>query len=249
MFKTAINIEGLIKKFGKFTALDGVDLKVEQGEVMAFLGPNGAGKTTTIRVLLGILRATQGQVELFGQDAWANAVELHRRIAFVPGDVNLWDNLTGGEVIDLFLSFKNANSQDVKLRRKAYLERFELDPTKKCRTYSKGNRQKVALVAAFAAQADLYILDEPTSGLDPLMQKVFQECVLEAKAEGKSVLLSTHIEDEVLRLGDRVSIIRSGAVIKRLDKPEMLEAVSSGKTLEELFLSEYSSSAQKAVMT
>jgi ABC-2 type transport system ATP-binding protein len=224
-----VEVKGLVKKFGKFTALNGVDLTVGEGEVMAFLGPNGAGKTTTIRVLLGILRATGGKAELFGKDAWANAVELHERLAFVPGDVNLWDNLTGGEVIDLFLSLRKAKV-DVK-RRERFLEMYELDPTKKCRTYSKGNRQKVALVAAFSSGADLFILDEPTSGLDPLMQKVFQDCVMEVKAMGKSVLMSTHIEEEVLKLGDRVSIIRGGVVVKRMEKAEIVEVVSGGVPL------------------
>ncbi|MDR1328074.1 MAG: ABC transporter ATP-binding protein, partial [Oscillospiraceae bacterium] len=190
-----IEIGGLVKKFGRFTALDGVDMSVEQGEVHAFLGPNGAGKSTTIRCLLGILRRTAGTARMFGRDVWKNAVELHRRIAFVPGDVNLWNNFTGGEVIDLFLSLNGGKAD--KKKRENYLQLFELDPTKKCRTYSKGNRQKVALVAAFASDAELYILDEPTSGLDPLMEKVFQDEIGKIKAQGKTVLLSSHIMSEV----------------------------------------------------
>jgi ABC-2 type transport system ATP-binding protein len=229
-------IKGLVKKFGKFTALGGVDLQAAPGEVHAFLGPNGAGKTTAIRCLLAILRATSGEVLLFGRDAWKNAVELHKRVAFVPGDVNLWNNLTGGEVIDLFLSL-NGGKPDL-TRRGKYLELFELDPTKKCRTYSKGNRQKVALVAALASDAELFILDEPTSGLDPLMEKVFQDCVISLKSQGKSVLLSSHIMSEVEKLADTVSIIREGKIVVSGTMREISEK-SAGKTLEEFFLAEY----------
>lgn len=201
----------LTKKFGDFAALDGVDIEVGKGEVYGFIGPNGAGKSTTIRVLLGILKATSGKAEIFGLDAWKDAVEIHRRVAYVPGDINLWPNLTGGEVIDLFLKLHGGSD---KSRREELIRRFDLDPTKKCRTYSKGNRQKVALVAAFASNADLYILDEPTSGLDPLMERVFQECVMEAKSQGKSILLSSHILSEVEKLCDRVAIIRQGKIIE-----------------------------------
>ncbi|EQB37221.1 ABC transporter ATP-binding protein [Virgibacillus sp. CM-4] len=208
----------LTKKFGKFTALDGVNIEVNEGEVYGFIGPNGAGKSTTIRILLGILKATKGNVTIFGKDAWSNAVSIHERIAYVPGDVNLWPNLTGGEVIDLFVKLRGGNNQS---RREALIKRFELDPTKKCRTYSKGNRQKVALVAAFSSDADLYILDEPTSGLDPLMEKVFQDCVLEAKQAGKSILLSSHILSEVEKLCDRVGIIRQGKIIESGSLSEM----------------------------
>jgi ABC-2 type transport system ATP-binding protein len=208
---TILKTTNLTKKFGKFTALDGVNIEVNKGEVYGFIGPNGAGKSTTIRVLLGIIKATEGEATIFGKDAWADAVEIHKRIAYVPGDVNLWPNLTGGEVIDLFVKLRGGNNKN---RREELINKFELDPSKKCRTYSKGNRQKVALVAAFSADADLYILDEPTSGLDPLMEKVFQECVMEAKAAGKSVLLSSHILSEVEKLCDKVGIIRQGQIIE-----------------------------------
>jgi ABC-2 type transport system ATP-binding protein len=206
-----MEIENLTKKFGKFTALDGIDLKVGHGEVFGYIGPNGAGKTTTIRVLLGILQAAEGKARVFGMDAWKDAVKIHKKIAYVPGDVNLWPNLTGGEVIDLFVSLRGRHDKE---RREKLLEMFDLDPSKKCRTYSKGNRQKVALVAAFASDADLFILDEPTSGLDPLMEQVFQECVLEQKNLGKGIFLSSHILHEVERLCDRVGIIREGKLVE-----------------------------------
>lgn len=201
----------LTKKFGKFTALNGVNIEVNKGEVFGFIGPNGAGKSTTIRVLLGILKATDGEAKIFGKDAWKDAVEIHKRIAYVPGDVNLWPNLTGGEVIDLFVELRGTNN---KSRREELIKKFDLDPSKKCGTYSKGNRQKVALIAAFSSDADLYILDEPTSGLDPLMERIFQECVMDAKNEGKSILLSSHILSEVERLCDKVGIIRQGQIIE-----------------------------------
>lgn len=206
-----LQISNVTKKFGSFTALDGINLEVNQGEVYGFIGPNGAGKTTTIRILLGILKATSGSAQIFGRDAWKDAVGIHQRIAYVPGDVSLWPNLTGGEVIDLFVKLRGSNNQS---RREELIKRFDLDPTKKCGTYSKGNRQKVALIAAFASDADLYILDEPTSGLDPLMEMVFQECVREVKAQGKSVFLSSHILSEVEKLCDRLSIIRQGRIIE-----------------------------------
>ncbi|WP_018924456.1 ABC transporter ATP-binding protein [Salsuginibacillus kocurii] len=201
----------LTKAFGDFNALNGVNIEVNQGEVFGFIGPNGAGKSTTIRILLGLMKASSGSASIFGRDTWKDAVEIHKRLAYVPGDVNLWPNLTGGEVIDLFGKLRGGIARE---RRDELIERFKLDPAKKCRTYSKGNRQKVALVAAFAADADLYILDEPTSGLDPLMERIFQECVMEARSEGKSVLLSSHILSEVERLCDRVGIIREGAIIE-----------------------------------
>ncbi|TDO44746.1 ABC-2 type transport system ATP-binding protein [Kribbella sp. VKM Ac-2571] len=204
----AIAVSGLVKDFGSGTrALDGLDLRVEAGEVHGFLGPNGAGKTTTIRVLLGLLRADGGQVALLGGDPWRRAAELHRRLAYVPGEVNLWPNLTGGEVIDVLARLRGGLNAR---RREELLERFQLDPTKKIRAYSKGNRQKVALVAAFASDVELYLLDEPTSGLDPLMEAVFQDLVQQLRVEGRSVLLSSHILAEVEALCDRVTIIRSG---------------------------------------
>jgi ABC-2 type transport system ATP-binding protein len=209
----ALNLEtvNMSKKFGKLTALDSIDLKVNEGEVFGYIGPNGAGKTTTIRVLLGILKATGGSAKVFGLDAWRDAVEIHKRIAYVPGDVNLWPNLTGGEVIDLFVRLRGKHDKE---RREMLLKMFDLDPSKKCRTYSKGNRQKVALVAALASDADLFILDEPTSGLDPLMEQVFQECVMDLKNKGKGIFLSSHILSEVERLCDRVGIIREGRLVE-----------------------------------
>jgi ABC-2 type transport system ATP-binding protein len=206
----AVEISGLTKSFGDVRALDGLDLTVGSGTVAGFLGPNGAGKSTTIRVLLGLLRADGGTVRLLGGDPWTDAVALHRRLAYVPGDVTLWPSLTGGEVIDLLLRLRGADG-----RRKAeLLERFELDPTKKARSYSKGNRQKVALVAALASDVELLVLDEPTSGLDPLMEAVFTECIGEAKAAGRSVLLSSHILAEVEKLCDTVTIIRGGRTVE-----------------------------------
>ncbi|WP_030414465.1 ABC transporter ATP-binding protein [Streptomyces sp. NRRL S-1448] len=207
----AIRVDGLGKSFGRTRALDGLDLTVEAGEVHGFLGPNGAGKSTTIRVLLGLLRADRGTARLLDRDPWHDAVALHRRIAYVPGDVTLWRNLSGGEVIDLYGRLRGGMDR---ARRDELLERFELDPTKKGRTYSKGNRQKVALVAAFASDVDLLILDEPTSGLDPLMEEVFQTCVIEERDRGRTVLLSSHVLSEVEALCDRVSIIRKGRTVE-----------------------------------
>lgn len=203
----AIMINGLVKDFGSTRALDGLDLMVEPGEVHGFLGPNGAGKTTTIRILLGLLRAHAGSVSLLGRDPWHEAVALHRRLAYVPGEVSLWPNLSGGEVIDLLGRLRGDRNRR---RRDDLLERFELDPTKKARTYSKGNRQKVGLVAALASDAELLLLDEPSSGLDPLMEAVFQDCIRKLKAQGRTVLLSSHILAEVEALCDRLSIIRRG---------------------------------------
>ncbi|GAA3373617.1 ABC transporter ATP-binding protein [Streptomyces sannanensis] len=207
----AISVAGLHKSFGRTHALNGLDLAVETGEVHGFLGPNGSGKSTTIRILLGLLRSDSGAARMLGMDPWTDAVELHRRVAYVPGDVTLWRNLSGGEVIDLHGRLRGGLD---KARRAELIERFELDPTKKGRTYSKGNRQKVALVAAFASDADLLILDEPTSGLDPLMEEVFQRCVTEARDRGATVLLSSHILSEVESLCDRVSIIRKGRTVE-----------------------------------
>jgi len=209
--KFSLQLDDVSKKFGKFKALDKISLNIKAGEVFAYLGPNGSGKSTTIRVLLGILQATSGHAKVFGLDAWKHSVEIHKRIAYVPGDVNLWPNLTGGEVIDLFVHLRGTFHKE---RRDQLIRDFDLDPTKKCRTYSKGNRQKVALIAAFASDADLFILDEPTSGLDPLMEQVFQSFVLEQKNKGKSVFLSSHIMSEVERLCDRVGIIRDGKLVE-----------------------------------
>jgi ABC-2 type transport system ATP-binding protein len=206
-----IDVTGLVKTFGSTRALDGLDLSVRSGEVHGFLGPNGAGKSTTIRVLLGLLRADAGRARLLGGDPWTDAVVLHRRLAYVPGDVNLWPNLTGGEVIDLLGSLRGGLDRR---RRDELIERFELDPTKKGRAYSKGNRQKVALVAALASDAELFILDEPTSGLDPLMEAVFQRCIEEERGLGRTILLSSHILAEVEALCDRVSIIRNGRTVE-----------------------------------
>ena len=207
----AISVSGLHKSFGRTHALDGLDLTVTTGEVHGFLGPNGAGKSTTIRVLLGLLRADAGTARLLDGDPWRDVVALHSRLAYVPGDVNLWPNLSGGEVIDLLGRLRGG--LDPK-RRTNLLERFDLDPTKKGRTYSKGNRQKVALVAALASDVELLILDEPTSGLDPLMEAVFRECITEERQNGRTVLLSSHILAEVEALCDRVSIIRNGRTVE-----------------------------------
>lgn len=208
----AVEARDLVKTYpGGVTALNGLDVTVEPGTVFGLLGPNGAGKSTTIRVLLGLLRADSGTAELLGGDPWADAVSLHRRIAYVPGDVTLWRNLSGGEVIDLYGRLRGGLDRT---RRAELVERFELDPTKKGRTYSKGNRQKVALVAAFASDAELLVLDEPTSGLDPLMEEVFQSCVAEARAAGRTVLLSSHLLSEVEALCDRVSIVRKGRTVE-----------------------------------
>jgi ABC-2 type transport system ATP-binding protein len=210
--KPAVEIQGLKKTFGRTKALDGLNLRVDHGSIAGFLGPNGAGKSTTIRVLLGLLRAEAGSVRLLDGDPWRDAVTLHRRIAYVPGDVTLWPNLTGQQAID-FLGWLRGNGIDTK-RRDQLIERFELDPHKKARTYSKGNRQKVAIVAAFSTNAELYILDEPTSGLDPLMEKAFEECINEVADTGAAVLLSSHILAEVEKLCDTVTIIRSGRAVR-----------------------------------
>lgn len=206
-----ILIEDLVKRFGSFTALDGLSLEVASGEVHGFLGPNGAGKSTTIRVLLGLLRKDSGDVRLLGGDPWRDVVALHRRLAYVPGDVSLWPNLTGGEAIDLLGNLRGGINE---LRRAELIERFELDPTKRGRQYSKGNRQKVAIVAALSSDVELLIFDEPTSGLDPLMEAVFQQEIAREKARGRTVLLSSHILSEVEALADQVSIIRAGRIVQ-----------------------------------
>ncbi|HZA83744.1 MAG TPA: ABC transporter ATP-binding protein [Actinomycetes bacterium] len=208
---TTISISGLVKTFGPTRALDGLDLEVRTGEVHGFLGPNGAGKTTTIRVLLGLLRADAGRAELLGGDPWRDAVALHRRLAYVPGDVTLWPTLSGGEVIDLLGRLRGGLDQR---RRAELLDRFDLDPRKKARTYSKGNRQKVALVAALASDVELLLLDEPTAGLDPLMEAAFRDVVIDERHSGRTVLLSSHILAEVEALCDRVSIVRAGRIVE-----------------------------------
>ncbi|MGC5028502.1 ATP-binding cassette domain-containing protein [Micromonospora sp. DT229] len=226
---SVIAIDNLVKTFGRVRALDGLDLRVEPGEVHGFLGPNGSGKSTTIRILLGLLRRDSGQVRILGGDPWRDAVALHRRLAYVPGDVNLWPNLSGGEAIDLFGALRGGLDER---RRDDLLRRFELDPTKKCRTYSKGNRQKVAIVAAFASDVELYVLDEPTSGLDPLMEAVFQEEVRQLTRAGASVLLSSHILAEVEALCDRVSIIREGRIVESGTLTELRHLARTTVTVE-----------------
>jgi ABC-2 type transport system ATP-binding protein len=208
---TAIQVRGLTKNFGRARALDGLDLVVNEGEVHGFLGPNGAGKSTTIRILLGLVRADAGTVRLLGGDPWTDAVSLHRQIAYVPGDVTLWPTLTGGETIDLLARLRGGIDER---RRAELVERFGLDPSKKARTYSKGNRQKVSLISAFASNARLLLLDEPSSGLDPLMENVFQQCVAAARDRGATVLLSSHILAETEALCQRVTIIRAGKTVE-----------------------------------
>lgn len=207
----AIEIHGLEKSFGEVKALDGLDLRVHGGEVHGFLGPNGAGKSTTLRILLGLVKADSGTVRLLGGDPWTDAVELHREIAYVPGDVTLWPSLTGGEIIDLLARMRGGIDEQ---RRDELIERFDLDPSKKARTYSKGNRQKVSLVSAFSSRARLLVLDEPSTGLDPLMENVFQQCVAESSRRGSTVLLSSHILAETEALCQRVTIIRAGRVVE-----------------------------------
>ena len=226
---SVIDMRGVVKNFGSTRALDGLDLQVDAGEVHAFLGPNGSGKSTTIRILLGLLRSDEGVFRLLGGDPWTDASALHARLVYVPGDVSLWPGLTGGEVIDLLARMRGGLDQR---RRAELLERFDLDPTKKCRAYSKGNRQKVALVAAFASRAELLLLDEPTSGLDPLKEAEFQRCVREVKDEGATVLLSSHILAEAEALSDRVSIIKSGQVVQSGSLAELRHLTRTTVTAE-----------------
>ena len=225
----AISVTGLVKNFGPTRALDGLDLEVATGEVHGFLGPNGSGKTTTIRVLLGLLRADAGSVRLLGGDPWADGVALRARLAYVPGDVTLWPGISGGEVIDLMARLRGGLDQR---RRDDLLERFDLDPRKKAGTYSKGNRQKVGLIAALTSDAELLLLDEPTSGLDPLMESEFQRCIEEVKAEGRTVLLSSHILAEVEALCDRVSIIRLGRTVESGTLTELRHLTRTSITVE-----------------
>ena len=229
MTQTVVSIEHLQKHFGKFQALKDITFDVQAGEVFGFIGPNGAGKSTTIRVLLGILKASGCTAKIFNQDVWSKAVTIHNRLAYVPGDVYLWPNLTGGEMIDFLLKL---NHQKHSAKTDALIKEFELDPKKKSRTYSKGNRQKVALIAAFSTDADLYIFDEPTSGLDPLMEEIFQKHVLALKQQGKSVLLSSHILSEVERMCDRIGIIRAGEIVETGTLEEMRQLTRTQITVE-----------------
>src|SRR5665647_2460726 len=263
MTTNAIEISGLVKRFGSTVALDDLTMTVPTGQVHGFLGPNGAGKSTTIRVLLGLLRAEAGTARLLGGDPWHDAATLHRRLAYVPGDVNLWPNLTGGEAIDVI---GRARGGLDKAKRASLIERFYLDPKKKGRAYSKGNRQKVALIAALASDVELLLLDEPTSGLDPLMEKVFSDVIVSERKENTTVLLSSHILSEVERLCDHVSIIRAGKIFEtgrttfEADgdaMPPVLAALArAGATgvtamppsLEEMFLSHYAHAPERALV-
>lgn len=213
-----VEVKRLQKKFGKFQALKDVTFDVNEGEVLGYLGPNGAGKSTTIRALLGIIKASGGSAKIFGKDVWNDSIEIHKNIAYVPGDVYLWPNLSGGEIIDMFLHMHGSFDA---ARRDELIKKFEFDPKKKARSYSKGNRQKVALIAALASNAELYIFDEPTSGLDPLMEAVFQNEVMRLKAEGKAILLSSHILSEVERLCDKIAIIAAGEIVEYGSLEEM----------------------------
>ena len=224
-----ISVKDLTKSFGQTRALDGLDLEVRPGEIHGFLGPNGAGKTTTLRILLGLLRADGGSVEVLGGDPWEDAVHLHRRMAYVPGEVTLWPTLTGGEIIDLLGNLRGGLNEQ---RRTQLLERFDLDPKKKARSYSKGNRQKVALIAALSADAELYLLDEPTAGLDPLMEAAFRDVAQELAANGGTVLLSSHILAEVEALCDRVTIIRRGRTVETGTLAELRHLTRTSVTVE-----------------
>ncbi|OEL03852.1 ABC transporter ATP-binding protein [Staphylococcus casei] len=224
-----VKVSHLQKKFGKFEALRDVTFSVNYGEVVGFIGPNGAGKSTTLRTLLGVIKRDRGDVEIFGKDVWKESTEIHKRISYVPGDVVLWGNLSGGEIIDLFMKLHGCGD---KQKRDALIQRFELDPKKKAKGYSKGNRQKVGLIAALAVESDLYIFDEPTSGLDPLMEKVFQEEVEQLKKSGKTILLSSHILSEVERLADRVVIIRQGEIVESGTLHELRHLTRSTITIE-----------------
>lgn len=226
--KEIVKVNGLQKSFGNVKALNDVTFTIEAGEVVGFIGPNGAGKTTTIRTLLGIIKRDSGDAEIFGRDVWKDSYEIHKRISYVPGDVTLWPSLTGGEIIDLFIKLHGGGD---KQKRDYLIKRFELDPKKKAKTYSKGNRQKVGLVAALSVDSDLYILDEPTSGLDPLMEGVFQEEVEKIKVAGKSILLSSHILREVERLADKVVIIRQGRIVEQGTLDELRHLTRSTVTI------------------
>jgi len=224
-----IEISKLTKSFGRQKALDGVDLTVKEGEIYGFIGPNGAGKSTTIRILLGMLRKDSGNVKLLGGDPWNDSVKLHEQIAYVPGDVTLWPNLTGGEVIN-FLGRLHGGFDLV--MQKELIDTFQLDIRKKCKSYSKGNKQKVALIAALASNAKLLILDEPTSGLDPLMELIFQDYILKAKKEGKTVFLSSHILAEVEAVCDKIGIIRQGRIVESGTLDELRHLTRTTLTVE-----------------
>lgn len=224
-----LKVEHLKKNFGKFTALHDVSLEVEPGEVVGFIGPNGAGKSTTIRILLGILKRDAGEAQIFGNDVWKESLEIHKRIAYVPGEVALWSSFTGGEIIDLFMKLHGGGNKE---KRDRLIQRFELDPKKKAKTYSKGNRQKVGLIAALSVDAELYIFDEPTSGLDPLMEAIFQDEVAKIKKEGKAVLLSSHILSEVEKLADKVFIIRQGYIVESGTLEELRHLTRSFVTMQ-----------------
>lgn len=241
---SVIEIQGLTKRFGKTVALNGVDLCVPQGGIYGFIGPNGAGKSTAIRILLGLLKKNSGQVKLLGGDPWRDAVQLHKRLAYVPSDVQLWDNMTGGEVIDFLGRLRGSYSKE---RRARFIERFDLDPTKKSKTYSKGNRQKVALISAFVSDVELLVLDEPTTGLDPLMESVFQQCVKEARNAGTTVFLSSHILSEVEAVCDEIGVIRAGKMIKEGSMEELKALIHQQEppTLEALFLNYYKKDAER----
>ena len=223
-----VKVQGLQKKFGKFQALRDVSFTIKSGEVVGFIGPNGAGKSTTIRALLGIIKRDAGIAEIFGKDVWKDSLEIHKRISYVPGDVALWESLTGGEIIDLFIKLHGSGDKE---KRDYLIKRFELDPKKKAKGYSKGNRQKVGLIAALSVDSDLYIFDEPTSGLDHLMEQVFQEEVEKIKASGKAILLSSHILSEVERLADKVVIIRQGEIVETGTLDELRHLTRSTVTL------------------
>ncbi|MGS7262374.1 ATP-binding cassette domain-containing protein [Streptococcus pyogenes] len=223
-----VKVQGLQKKFGKFQALRDVSFTIKSGEVVGFIGPNGAGKSTTIRALLGIIKRDAGIAEIFGKDVWKDSLEIHKRISYVPGDVALWESLTGGEIIDLFIKLHGSGDKE---KRDYLIKRFELDPKKKAKGYSKGNRQKVGLIAALSVDSDLYIFDEPTSGLDPLMEQVLQEEVKKIKASGKAILLSSHILSEVERLTDKVVIIRQGEIVETGTLDELRHLTRSTVTL------------------
>ncbi|MGH2063482.1 ATP-binding cassette domain-containing protein [Aerococcus urinaeequi] len=224
-----IEVKNLQKKFGKFEALSDVSFSVEPGEITGFIGPNGAGKSTTIRILLGIIKKSGGSAKIFGKDVWEDRQEIHKRTSYVPGDIALWNNLSGGEIIDIFMKLHGSGN---KAKRDELIERFELDPKKKAKNYSKGNRQKVGLISALAVESDLYLFDEPTSGLDPLMESIFQEEVKKIKEEGKAVLLSSHILSEVERLADKIVIIRQGEIVESGSLDEMRHLTRSVITLE-----------------